>query len=71
MISGMVNIRRGASQARPSLSVVYVAEANSGRVAAFNLPWSRQALNAGQRINAAINLLDVQKFRTAAVRPSP
>ena len=71
MISGVVNIRRGASQTRPSTSVVYVAEASSGRIAAFNLPWARQALNAGQRINAPINLLDVQKFRTAAVRASP
>jgi hypothetical protein len=71
MVSGIVNIRRGASQTRPSTSVVYVAEANSGRIAAFNLPWARQAINAGQKISAPINFLDVWQCRTAAVRASP
>ncbi len=67
MITGMMNMRRGAGPQWGN-TVAYIAEANSGMVGAFATPWPREYANAGKMIQAPLVLLDVAKFRTAAVR---
>ncbi|OHB68547.1 MAG: hypothetical protein A2V70_07680 [Planctomycetes bacterium RBG_13_63_9] len=74
MTTGMANLRRGGSRMQPSLSVVYVAEVTTGKVAAYSIPWNPAAHNMGRPINQAMLLLDVTLFRPAAagtVVPSP
>ena len=68
MVTGLAELRRGPSQARPSASMVYVAEANTGRVAAYFIPWIVGQRAANQPIEGALQLLNVTKFRTASVR---
>ena len=40
MVTGNVNLRRGGSRMQPSQAVVYVAEATSGKVGAYAIPWN-------------------------------
>ncbi len=51
MVTGMADFRYGgATNVRPAESVVYVADANTGKWAAYMLPWNRTAasFNAAQ-----------------------
>lgn len=68
MVSGMAELRRGAAQARPSAAIVYVAEATTGRVAAYFIPWVSGQRAANVPVEAPLQLLNVTKFRTATVR---
>ena len=43
MVTGINDIQRGAARMRPSRSIVYVAEINSGVVAAYAIPWARES----------------------------
>ena len=65
MVTGNTNIRGGAGNVRPGLSILYVAEVTSGQVAAYNLPWSTAKHRAPSGI-APIMLLDKAQFRAAA-----
>jgi hypothetical protein len=68
MVSGQLDLRRGTGP-RLGSSVVYIAEANSGKVACFAVPWVREMINAGKTVQATLVPLDAATFRTAAVRP--
>jgi len=43
LVTGAANFRTGGGNMRPAQSVVYVADANTGRYAAYMLPWNRSA----------------------------
>lgn len=43
MVTGRANFRSSVGNVRPADSVVYVADANTGRFAAYALPWNRSA----------------------------
>lgn len=68
MVTGIADLRRGASRLRPALSVVYIAELTTGKVAAYGVPWSKERQNANRPSTDTFALLDIQEFRTAAVR---
>ncbi len=68
MVTGGVNLRRQGGQLEPSGSVVYVAELTSGKVAAYTTPFNRTTINSGKRYDGQLLLLDVQPFRTTAIR---
>jgi hypothetical protein len=68
MVTGLNDLRRGGGRFRPSLGVCYVAEITTGRVAAYVIPWNAQTHASGQIMQGQIDLVDVQDFRTAAVR---
>jgi hypothetical protein len=69
MVTGMANLRRGlGNQARPGLSVVYVAELTSGKIAAYGVPWTPQFHNAGVPVQGTLVPLDIAQFRNALVR---
>jgi hypothetical protein len=70
LVTGMINVRRTAnSRARASAAAIYVAEANTGVVAAYAIPWQRESYNSGQQIKAQLVRLGVHSFRqTTAIR---
>lgn len=69
MVTGIADFRRGLSgNVQPARSVVYVAEATSGQVAAYAMPWAQQLQASGRSQGGNLIFLDKKKFRTAAIR---
>jgi len=68
MVTGMANIRRGTNQFRPSAAVIYIAEATTGPVVAYALPWTPNRQAAGTPSEGPLMKIAVTQFRTAAVR---
>jgi hypothetical protein len=65
MVTGNTSFRGTMGNVRPGASVLYVAEVTSGKVAAYNLPWSTAMHRAPAGIKPIV-LLDVASFRAAA-----
>ncbi len=66
LTTGSADLRRSGGKANSlSRSLVYVSELNSGKVAAYAIPWSSSAWNAGQSLRGQFTLLDVGRFRGA------
>ncbi len=63
MVTGLVDIPRGAQNFQFARSAVYIAEATTGQVACYAIPWNaaRQAQGAAQSGNFVP--LDKQQFR--------
>ena len=68
MVTGQVDIRRGAARMSPSSAVIYVAEITSGQVAAYGIPWNADRHASGQIFKGEILPIAMTRFRTAAVR---
>jgi len=47
LVTGQINAAGGYGGQRPAHSLCYVADANSGEVAAFTFPWAKAATTAG------------------------
>jgi len=47
LVTGQINVAGGYGGQRPAHSLCYVADANSGEVAAFTFPWAKAATTAG------------------------
>jgi hypothetical protein len=71
MVTGAVNMPRGANNYQFADSIVYVAEASTGKVVAYTIPWNSSMQAAGRRQYGEFQILDVQQFRTAFVRDEP
>jgi hypothetical protein len=68
LVTGSVNMPRGANSFQYSQSIVYVAEASTGAVAAYTIPWNSSLQASGKTQNGDFRPLDVKQFRTAFVR---
>jgi len=68
MVTGSVNMPRGSNKFQYAESIVYVAEAGTGQVAAYTIPWNSSLQAAGTTQYGEFAPLDVQQFRTAFVR---
>ncbi len=72
MVTGFADLRRVPGRIRPAASVCYVADATTGKVAAYTIPWIGGQVAAGAAgagpIEAPLVLLSVTKFRIAEVR---
>jgi hypothetical protein len=55
MVTGALELKSQVSNIRPALSLVYVADATTGRYAGYMMPWNTQVINQNQAI--------VQTFR--------
>jgi hypothetical protein len=67
MVSGLVDNRQGATAAgKLGNAAIYVAEINSGQMAAYAIPWQPQRHSAGQPQAGAFIPLDRVKFRDVA-----
>jgi hypothetical protein len=71
MVTGAVNMPRGANKFQFASSIVYVANAATGQVAAYTIPWNSTAHAAGNTQYGEFQPLDVRAFRTAFVRDEP
>jgi hypothetical protein len=68
MVTGSVDMPRGTNNFQFADSIVYVAEAGTGQVAAYTIPWNSSMQAAGKTQYGEFQPLDVQQFRTAFVR---
>jgi hypothetical protein len=71
MVTGSVLMPRGTANFQFANSIVYVAEASTGQVAAYTIPWNSSLHAAGKPQFGEFQPLDVQQFRTAFVRDQP
>lgn len=68
IVTGTADMPRGRANFQYANSIVYVAEASSGVVAAYTIPWNSSLHAAGKPQQGEFQLLAVQPFRTAFVR---
>ena len=68
MVTGSANMPRGTNNFQFANSIVYVAEASTGQVAAYTIPWNSTFHASGKQQFGEFQPLDVQQFRTAFVR---
>lgn len=68
MVTGSADMPRGTAQYQYARSIVYVAEAGTGAVAAYTIPWNSSLQAAGKTQYGQFQPLDVAQFRTAFVR---
>jgi hypothetical protein len=71
IVTGAANMPRGTSNFQFANNVVYVAEASTGIVAAYTIPWNSSAQASGKLQQSQIVLLDAQAFRAAPIRDQP
>lgn len=69
MVTGQYVLRSAAGTTRPANSIVYVADANSGNIAAYWVMWNRSAINSGAPQAGPMLGGPLGKGRTAAIRP--
>jgi hypothetical protein len=68
LVTGIADFRRGFGNIQPAKSVIYVAEASSGQIAAYALPWAPQLQTAGRPQGGKLVFLDKKQFRNVAIR---
>lgn len=68
MVTGMANIPRGQAGFQPSRSLIYIAEASTGYVNAYVLPWDSSLNNKGLPQRGTFIRVAGFPFRTAFVR---
>ncbi len=68
MVTGQVDLPRGSGPSQIASGVIYVAEATTGQVYAYVLPFSSSENNAGRRQTGTFQRLDGGAFRTTFVR---
>ena len=66
--TGVANFLRGGGASRPANSVIYIADCNSGNVAAYSLMWNRNLASAVRPQAGPMALLDTFKGRTVLLR---
>lgn len=65
LVTGNTIFRPNAGALQPGNSVVYVAEVTSGKLVAYNVPWSPNFANIGNPMRKAMSKLDVLPFRAS------
>ncbi len=68
IVTGMTNMPRGQNPFQPGASFIYIAEASSGYVNAYALPWNASLNNKGEPQSGPFVLVAGGSFRTAFVR---
>ncbi len=68
MVTGLADIPRGRANTQIGQSLIYIAEASSGEVAAYALPWNSSLNAKGQPQRGGFILLGGGSFRTTFVR---
>ncbi len=71
LVTGSANMPRGTANFQYANSIVYVADATTGQVAAYTIPWNSSLHAAGKTQYGEFQPLDTQPFRTAFVRDEP
>ncbi len=71
VVTGLADMPRGRANFQYAKCIVYVAEATSGQVAAYTIPWNSSLQAAGQPQHGVFEPLDRIQFRTAVLRDEP
>jgi hypothetical protein len=71
LVTGTADMPRGTSNFQFARSIVYVADATTGQVAAYTIPWNSSLQAAGKTQYGEFQPLDVAAFRTAFIRDEP
>jgi hypothetical protein len=71
MVTGQANMPRGSNNFQFANSIVYVAEASTGTVAAYTIPFNSTLHASGKPYNGVFQPLDTWQARTAFVRDQP
>jgi hypothetical protein len=67
MVTGLLDLRQGPTRSRPGRTLVYVAEANTGVILSYALPWNPNAHIANQPWRQPLLLWTADKLATAIV----
>lgn len=68
MVTGRADLQRQGGNIVPANNVLYVADASTGQVAAYGIPWSSALNKRGEAIVQQLVLLDVFVFDNNVVR---
>lgn len=68
IVTGAVDLRRGAARVRPGLSMVYVAETGTGMIMAYAVPWSPEMHNTDRPYVGALILWAWDQFSGTVTR---
>ena len=68
MVTGVADLPRGSGNTQIGTSLIYVAEATSGQVCAYALPFNSSLNAAGKPQRDSLRLIASGSFRTTAVR---
>ncbi len=68
IVTGVTNIRQVVAAGQLGQTVIYVAEANSGQVVAYGVPWVTGRYTSGRPLREGLIVLDRWQFRTTPVR---
>ena len=68
MVTGLTQLVRGRSNFQPADSSIYIAEATTGKVAAYTIPWNSTLHAAGKQQIGVLQPLDLIPMRTTIVR---
>jgi len=68
MVTGIADMPRGRAGFQPASSIVYIAEATSGEIAAYIMPWNSSMMAAGKPQTGTFQMLDKQQFRSVQLR---
>jgi len=66
LVTGTINVAGGYGGQRPAASLCYVADANTGEVAAFSFPWAKAMTSAGVAQANEMKLIGKWKVRNIA-----
>lgn len=68
LVTGFADMPRGRANFQYAKSIVYVADASTGKIAAYTIPWNSAFQAAGKSQQGEFVPLDAAQFRTAFVR---
>ena len=68
MVTGIADMRRGTAKFRMGRSAIYIADVNSGTVAAYGVPWDSTRAAQGAPLQATFIPLDKKQVRTVQLR---
>ena len=68
LVTGLADVPRGFGRNIQTRSIVYIAEASSGQVAAYAIPWNLTMQSARQWQIGSFIPIDKLNFRTAPIR---
>jgi hypothetical protein len=68
IVTGMTNIRQVVAAGQLGRTVIYVAEATSGQVMAYGVPWVTGRHSSPVPLRETFIPLDRWQFRTTAIR---
>lgn len=68
MVTGLANMPRGRAGYQPASSIVYIADANTGQVGAYIMPWNSSMQAAGKPQTGVFQVLDMAQFRSTVIR---